>query len=123
MCFDGDVPHNQEFRSRYLPDPSWTPGKTNTIWSSVAFGHQATKDLLHSGLCGINPAEHKVYDVSRLAASLIHFMNKKVEFKHIDMFGWKKFWMEPIQRKQVACEVAKIVFDNLGRLTFAELHP
>ena len=120
LCFDGQLPLNQEFRSQYLPDPSWKPGKTNTIWSSGAFGQKTTKALLQNGLDGVEEAEHKVYDVTRLARSLIQFLKAKAQFINKDMFGWTGFWLTEAQRDRVACEVAKVVFDNIGRLTFAE---
>lgn len=120
-CFDGDVPHNEELRSRYIPEPSWPPGKTSTIRSSVIFGQQFAKALIID-LQGINSSEHKVNDVSALVNSLMFFMDKKAESKQNSMFGWKNFWMRRNQRKQVACEVAKIVYETIGRLTFTELH-
>ena len=120
LGFDGELPLNQEFRSRYLPDSSWIPGKTNTIWSSSAFGDKHTKPLLQSGLDGVDEAHHKVHDVTKLARSLILFLNSKVKDKDKDMFGWTGFWLTHAERDRVACEVAKVVFDNLGRLTFAQ---
>ena len=120
LGFDGELPLNQEFRSRYLPDPSWKPGKTNTIWSSSAFGGTHTKTLLKRGLDGVDEAQHKVHDVTKLARSLIRFLNSKVQDKDKDMFGWTGFWLTSAERARVACEVAKVVSDNLGRLTFAQ---
>ena len=54
-----------------------------------------------------------------LARSLIQFMEAKALSIDKDLFGWKGFWLTEAQRDRIACEVAKVVFDNLGRLTFA----
>ena len=121
LCFDGQLPLTfPGFRSQYLPDPSWIPGRTNTIWSSGAFGQKTTKALLQNGLDGVDEAQHKVHDVTLLARSLIQFLKAKAQSIDKNMFGWTGFWLTEAQRDRVACEVAKVVFDNLGRLTFAE---
>ena len=120
LCFDGELPLTFPGNwSQYLPDPSWRPGQTNSIWSSWAFGQKTTKPLLRNGLNGVDAAQHQVHNVTLLARSLIQFMEAKAISSDKDLFGWKGFWLTEAQRKRIACEVAKVVFDNLGRLTFA----
>ena len=56
-----------KLQSQYLPDPSWVPGKTNTILSSAAFAHKHTRlYLTEFGLTGVDATTHRVVDVREL---------------------------------------------------------
>jgi hypothetical protein len=96
------------------------PGKTNTILSSAAFAQKHTLHFLKEhGLTGVDSTKHRVVDVRQLVKTVESFLSHKHEGKDFDVFGWCRFFLTEEQRLRVACEVGKIVSDNLGHLTFA----
>ena len=114
------VPREGKLQSQYLPDPSWIPGKTNTILSSAAFAQTHTLTFLNNHpLTGVEARKHRVVDVVQLVKSVKAFLSHKHEGKRTDVFGWRGFFLTDDQRLRVACEVGKIVSDNLGHLSFA----
>ena len=114
------VPYEGKLQSQYLPDPNWVPGKTNTILSSAAFAHQNTLFFIKEfGLTGVDATTHRVVDVRDLVKTVQSFLSHKHKGKASDVFGWRRFFLTEEQRLRVACEVGKIVSDNLGHLTFA----
>ena len=120
MACARQVPAEGKLQSQYLPDPSWVPGKTNTILSSAAFAHKHTLQFLKKcGWTGVDATKHRFVDVQQLVETVESFLSHKHKDKASDVFGWRKFFLTEEQRLRVACEVGKIVSDNLGHLTFA----
>ena len=70
-------------------------------------------------MTGVNATAHRVVDVRELVKTVNSFLSHKHAGKESEVFGWRKFFMTEAQRRRVACEVGKIVSDNLGHLTFA----
>ncbi len=120
VAFAWQVPHEGKLQSEYLPDPNWGPGKTNTVRSSAAFAQTHTAQFLREfGLTGVDATKHRVVDVRQLVRTVESFLSHKHKGKTTDFLGWRRFFLTEAQRLRVACEVGKIVSDNLGHLTFA----
>ena len=115
------VPRQGKLQSQYLPDHRWEPGRSNTFLSSAAFAKAHTVLFLTKhALTGVLDArQHRVVDVRQLVESVESFLSHKHEGKKSDVFGWRGFFLTREQRLRVACEVGKIVAENLGHLTFA----
>ena len=113
------VPREGQLQSQYLPDPRWKPGKTNTILSSAAFAQNHTLCFLNNFRTGVEARKHRVVDVRQLVKSVQLFLEHKHKGKRTDVFGWRGFFLTDEQQLRVACEVGKIVSDNLGHLSFA----
>ena len=120
VAFAGEVPSDGKLQSRYLPNPNWKPGKSNTIMCSHFFAHSHTKLYVTDyGLRGVEAKEHRVVNVQDLIKTVQSFIVHKHQGKTRDLFGWNNFSMTKKQILQAACEVGKIVSQNLGYLTFA----
>jgi hypothetical protein len=114
-AYDGDGTD-----ASYYRHPSWFPGVSSTIRSSVVFANKNTSFFMTSFLLGVDGLQHKVFDVLALVESLRAFILHKQPISKNGAvwgaFGWSRFELDLPQRLYVACIVGKIVCDNLGQL-------